>query len=416
MNQRRTEEVEVKRIEGGVLVARMLVHAHVKDSNVFAETAGMARYAQLLAGRIPLPAVQSGKIVLAAWISALLDHPELIEPLSREHHLEDLLDTPDEFINPDCPNMGIQVLSLVAGYQELRREQPGIERNLDAVRRRLRTDWAVSATRNALIGKFMSILRDEQFLLSTEAPAGRILIADPSEVVNAVISIPLRSRGFETRVVGNTPEAAAALAEFKPDVVLAELDMPIDNGIALCAQLKAAPETQAIPILLLTSSKSQRVARECLKAGAEDVIVRPVDMELLFIKLNKLLAVRPAAKPIGAMAGSLAEIMLSDLVQILCAGFRSMKVTLTCDGKSGHLHLRDGNIVSAEVAALSGEMAFYELMRWKSGTFSAESCQEFPEQTIQAPTMSLLMEAARRNDENVSPDEPATMETASEAP
>ena len=139
-------------------------------------------------------------------------------------------------------------------------------------------------------------------------------------------------------------------------------------------------------------------------------------MELLFIKLNKLLAVRPAAKPIGAMAGSLAEIMLSDLVQILCAGFRSMKVSLTCDGNSGHLHLRDGNIVSAEVAALSGEMAFYELRRWKSGTFSAESCQEFPEQTIQAPTMSLLMEAARRNDEGISPEAPAMTETASEAP
>ena len=402
MNQRRIEELEVKRIEGGILVARMLVHAHAKDSSIFAETAGMARYAQLLAGRLQLPPVQSEKTVLVAWLSALLDHPELIDPLSQEHHLEDMLDVPDEFVNPECPDMGIQVLSLVAGYQELRREQPSIERDLNAVRRQLRANWAVSSMRSAILGKFMLILRDEQFLLSAEAPVGKILIVDPAEVVNSVISIPLRNRGFDTCVVGNAPEAEAALAEFKPDVILVELDMPIDGGRALCAALKEKPETQGIPILMLTSRKSQRVARECLKAGAEDVILRPVDMELLFIKLNKLLAVRPA-KPLGAMAGSLSEIMLSDLIQILCAGLRSMRVILTRDGTTGYLYLRDGNIVAADVAALSGEMAFYELMRWKSGAFSAESCQEFPDQTIDAPTMSLLMEAARRNDEGVSP-------------
>ena len=193
MNQRRIEELEVKRIEGGILVARMLVHAHAKDSSIFAETAGMARYAQLLAGRLQLPPVQSEKTVLVAWLSALLDHPELIDPLSQEHHLEDMLDVPDEFVNPECPNMGIQVLSLVAGYQELRREQPGIERDLNAVRRQLRANWAVSSMRSAILGKFMLILRDEQFLFSVEVFVGKIFIVDLVEVVNSVIFILFRN-------------------------------------------------------------------------------------------------------------------------------------------------------------------------------------------------------------------------------
>ena len=393
-------------MEGGVLVARMLVHAHVKDPDVFADTAGMARYAQLLAGRLQLPAAQSEKIVLAAWISALLDHPELIAPISRDHHLEEYLDHTDEFVNPDCDNIGIQILSLVAGYQELRREHPGIERDLHAVRRQLRANWAVSDRRNVILGKFLLILRDEQFLLGAETPAGKILVVDPAEVVNPLVSIPLRTRGFDTCIVGNVPEAARALESFTPDLVLAELDMPVDDGLALCAMLKEKPAAQAVPLLILTSSRSQKIARECLKAGAEDVIPRPVDMELLFIKLNKLLAARPAAKPAGAMSGSLTEIMLSDLVQILCAGFRNMKLVLARDGDTGMIYLREGNIVAALAGGLSGEMAFYELMRWKAGTFSAEACQEFPEQTIQAPTMSLLMEAARRNDEGISPDAP----------
>jgi hypothetical protein len=72
--------------------------------------------------------------------------------------------------------------------------------------------------------------------------------------------------------------------------------------------------------------------------------------------------------------------------------------------------MQQGNVVHAVVGDITGEQAFFRLMQWRDGQFSLKECSEFPEQTISASTMSLLMEGARLADEGSEPQQGQTQE------
>lgn len=386
--------------DGALVVARAMVGSLIHDAGVVADLAEKARYAQLIAGRLRLPVVESHRIVLAAWLSALEKTPEVFDVLRRQHQLESILGPVDPNDGQDTSSAGREILDLVSTFQSLRRENPLAER-IDVMRRELKRVWATTPRRQTLLAKFLLVLDDESFLKNLEVPAARIMVVDPAEVVSSVLTLPLQSKGYQVRVIGNVEDCLAALANDVPDVLIAEMDMPIQDGLTLCRKIKADAVLVKIPVLMLTSSRSQRVLRECMKAGAEDVIGRPVDVELVFIKLKKILGAT-SAKPSrdSGIAGSLKDIVLSDLVQILCAGGKSAKVDFARNTDSGTIYVQEGEIVEAQSGDLRGEEAFYKLMTWKDGTFAAGPCDRYPERSIQLSVMSLLMEAARRNDES----------------
>ncbi len=101
-----------------------------------------------------------------------------------------------------------------------------------------------------------------------------------------------------------------------------------------------------------------------------------------------------------AMKGSLKEIQLPDLVQLMSVAGKTGRFTLTNeDGTVGHVYLEDGNIVHAEVGNLEGEFAVYTIAPWSNGEFVFEPDVPPPKRTIKKPNASLMMEAARRLDE-----------------
>lgn len=388
------------RVDGGVIVGRTLVHACVKDPAQFEQTAERARYCQLLAGKLRLSPEDAHRVVLAAWLSAIDHMKDAIAPLVAEYEVADIMD-PAEQANPESANTGAQILSLVMGYQALEQQEPDIEKDTGAVRKSLHELWAVSEARQQILGKFIRILEDEKFLFGLEVPAARVLIVDPAEVVSTMLTLPLVGQGYAVDAVGNVTEAEQAIKESLPDLIIAEMNIPVENGVSLCRKVREQPETKDIPFIMLTTSKSSRVQRECLKAGADEVIMRPVDMELFFIRLSKLLEAKTQVMPVAGIGGSLKDIGLSDLIQILCASAKSERVTLIQDDEEGSIYIREGEIVHAETADLQGDLAFYKLVTWKTGSFAAERCDHFPPRTIEAPAMSLLMEGARRADEGI---------------
>ena len=89
----------------------------------------------------------------------------------------------------------------------------------------------------------------------------------------------------------------------------------------------------------------------------------------------------------------------TDMVQILCAGDRSIEVIITTSDSKGHVFVENGNIVHVSYNDIQGEDAFYKLMMLTEGEFVTKQCSEFPVKSIQASAMSLLMEGARLSDE-----------------
>ena len=68
--------------------------------------------------------------------------------------------------------------------------------------------------------------------------------------------------------------------------------MPVMNGVELCRQLKADPETSHLPVILLTARGSQEHQLEGLDSGADDYIAKPFSMPILLARLRNLLAAR----------------------------------------------------------------------------------------------------------------------------
>jgi len=106
--------------------------------------------------------------------------------------------------------------------------------------------------------------------------------------------------------------------------------------------------------------------------------------------------VTPAAP---TLEGSLEELSLPDVLQMLSIGAKTGALWLGQDALEGRIYLRGGEVVHAELDAAEGEDAAYTMAAWSRGRFRFEPGREAPSRTIQKSNTALLMEAARRFDE-----------------
>jgi hypothetical protein len=100
-----------------------------------------------------------------------------------------------------------------------------------------------------------------------------------------------------------------------------------------------------------------------------------------------------------AFQGSLAELHLPDIIQLISVSGKTGVFHLTDGGLKGRIYLNDGKIVHAELEDTSGEEAVYALAIWSQGDFRFEPGIATDQRTITKSNTNLLMEAARRLDE-----------------
>jgi DNA-binding MarR family transcriptional regulator len=100
-----------------------------------------------------------------------------------------------------------------------------------------------------------------------------------------------------------------------------------------------------------------------------------------------------------AFQGSLEELPLPDVIQLVAASGKTGKFSVSSRLGSGDIYLRDGQIVHSAAGPLEGEEAFYELATWQEGDFVFTPVNETPEASISKSNTNLLMQAAQRIDE-----------------
>ena len=100
-----------------------------------------------------------------------------------------------------------------------------------------------------------------------------------------------------------------------------------------------------------------------------------------------------------AFQGSLNELPLPDIIQLVSVSGKTGMFDLTHESDTGQIFLREGQIVHARTSKLEGEEAVYELAIWPQGDFVFTPGRESTVVTIQKSNTNLLMEAARRIDE-----------------
>src|SRR5688500_16330481 len=105
----------------------------------------------------------------------------------------------------------------------------------------------------------------------------------------------LRRRGFELAVAVDGGEGLALARSEAPDLILMDMSLPVIDGWEATRQLKAAPETQDIPIIALTAHAMATDREKALGAGCDDYDTKPIDLDRLLPKINALLGTIPSS-------------------------------------------------------------------------------------------------------------------------
>nr|MBP7472519.1 response regulator [Prevotella sp.] len=117
----------------------------------------------------------------------------------------------------------------------------------------------------------------------------KVLIVDDSEDFLLFISEVL-SEDYKVSVARNGKEALEKISDDRPDIVLSDVMMPVMDGNELCRKIKDNPETENIPVIMLTARLAEEHKKESLMIGADDYITKPFDIDLLNLRISKIIA------------------------------------------------------------------------------------------------------------------------------
>jgi CheY-like chemotaxis protein len=116
----------------------------------------------------------------------------------------------------------------------------------------------------------------------------RILLVEDAPFLRYAFGRLLRLHGYEVMEANDGREALECVPEFRPQLVVTDLMMPVMDGVELIQRLRADPETARLPIVAITADASDRTETRARQAGAVDFITKPVDFPVLLDRLRGL--------------------------------------------------------------------------------------------------------------------------------
>ena len=121
----------------------------------------------------------------------------------------------------------------------------------------------------------------------------KVLVADDTPSNVKVLRTLLRIHGYEVVTAENGRQAVDTFEAEHPDVVLMDVVMPVMGGYDACRLVRKADGGQTVPIIMVTASAPQERDR-AIEAGANEVLMKPVDQERLLALMASLLGERAA--------------------------------------------------------------------------------------------------------------------------
>jgi two-component system phosphate regulon response regulator PhoB len=127
----------------------------------------------------------------------------------------------------------------------------------------------------------------------SEAAGGnglRVLVVEDDASLQVMMRYNLEKQGYLVEVVGDGETALAAVASFRPSLVLLDWMLPGNlSGIDICRRLRAMPGGHELPVIMLTARSEEGDAIRGLETGADDYLTKPVSMATLEARMKALL-------------------------------------------------------------------------------------------------------------------------------
>jgi CheY-like chemotaxis protein len=117
----------------------------------------------------------------------------------------------------------------------------------------------------------------------------KILIVDDDPDAVEVLSALLEHAGYEVEGAEHALAAVCAVVRSAPDLVLADIRMPIVDGMGLATELKTHLDTRDIPVVAITGYDTPAMRERALKAGFDGYIAKPIDAKKFPSQVAKFL-------------------------------------------------------------------------------------------------------------------------------
>ena len=120
--------------------------------------------------------------------------------------------------------------------------------------------------------------------------AKKVLVVEDNELNLKLFCDLLRAHGWIAEPVRDGREAVARARDFRPDLIVMDMQMPDLDGLAATCQIRQLPGYAATPILAMTANAFAEDKARCFEAGMNDFITKPVNPFFLFSTLLKWLS------------------------------------------------------------------------------------------------------------------------------
>jgi len=208
---------------------------------------------------------------------------------------------------------------------------------------------------------------------------------------------------WEIYTAQNAGMALQVLQDNQIDLVVVDMHMPVVDGFQFLALLSRKHPN--LPKAVMTSDVSEAHRAACLSRGAEAFLQKPAlpqDWQAICVTLNDLMK----GQVEEGFRGVLRRVGLQDVLQMECLSRNSSVLEVKTRQAQGSIFIEGGQIVHAEVGDRSGEEAFNYLMALAGGEFNLRPFTQPRTHSISAQWEFLLMEAARKRDEDGETSEP----------
>ncbi len=337
----------------------------------------------------------------------LLESVRLVKSVkSAVFHMYERVDGngfPDKLVGKEIP-LGARLLAVADSYADLTQNSRNPLRKVltpaEAMTVLLKHKGTIFDP--STLDLFKSLVLGEDMKAKLLASHYRVLLVDADPEESTVLELRMVEQGFDVKMARSVAAArklaASEGAEF--DVVICELELPDADGLAFLAEARGESWGRDIPWVVHTQKQGRAEANRAFELGAMDFVAKPVQADVFVAKLKAMLDQRTTRRRAKGVSGSLRDMGLPDIVQVLFHGRKTGKLKVRFGGQSGEIHFLEGNVANALLGDLSGTSAFYSLLKVQDGEFELDPGFAPPKRVIVDSSEALLLEGMRRMDES----------------
>jgi two-component system, OmpR family, phosphate regulon response regulator PhoB len=152
----------------------------------------------------------------------------------------------------------------------------------------------------------------------------KVMVVEDEEALGILLRYNLESEGYRVDTELRGDDAEIALRETVPDLLILDWMLPGLSGIELCRRLRMRPETQRLPIIMLTARGEESERIRGLSTGADDYVVKPFSTPELMARVKAML--RRARPEIVASVLKVGELELDRQTHRVYRGGREIRL------------------------------------------------------------------------------------------